>query len=237
MRICLVLVMALAAPGIARAQDVVDPTTDEAGVTVNLDALGAAPELKPAAPILKSTPANKAARTVPVPRHKPAFDVAAALATPVPEKSAAQPPVIIGTAPAQPQVPVTIVENFPVEMRGVPIDPYASRKSFNPVAGFTVISRVRFGQGDSQLPDAAHAVLDSLAQKLSESKERVRLAAFSGKTGDMSSQSRRLSLERARAVREYLVSKGVALDRVDVLPFGGAVDGNTDRVDVLTRGT
>ena len=74
-------------------------------------------------------------------------------------------------------------------------------------------------------------------QRLAESKERIRLAAFSGKTGDMSSQSRRLSLERARAVREYLVSKGVALDRVDVLPFGGAVDGITDRVDVLTRGT
>lgn len=235
MRICLVLVLALTAPGLARAQDAAaDPKPDDAGVTVNLEALDNPPEA-----VTQTLPTVKAkqAKLIPVPRHKPVQASAVAVAPAEPVRSPARPAVIVGTAPAQPQVPVTIVENFPVEMTGVAVDPYASRKSFNPVAGFTVVSRVQFVQGDSQLPDAAHAVLDGIAERLSDSKERIRLAAFSGKTGDMSSQSRRLSLERARAVREYLVSKGVALDRVDVLPFGGAVDGNTDRVDVLTRGT
>jgi outer membrane protein OmpA-like peptidoglycan-associated protein len=53
----------------------------------------------------------------------------------------------------------------------------------------------------------------------------------------MSSQSRRLSLERARAVREYLVAKGIPFERIDVMPLGGAADGQTDRVDILAPGS
>ena len=48
---------------------------------------------------------------------------------------------------------------------------------------------------------------------------------------------KRLSLERALAVRTYLVSKGVSVNRVDVLAFGGSTDGTPDRVDVLIRAT
>ena len=53
---------------------------------------------------------------------------------------------------------------------------------------------------------------------------------------DASSEARRLSLARALAIRSYLVSKGVPVNRVDVLAFGGATDGVSDRVDVLVRG-
>jgi outer membrane protein OmpA-like peptidoglycan-associated protein len=79
-------------------------------------------------------------------------------------------------------------------------------------------------------------MLDALAQRLLTSRERVRLAAFSGRKGDLSSEARRLSLARALAVRAYLVSKGVPVERVDVLAFGGPSEGISDRVDVLVRG-
>jgi outer membrane protein OmpA-like peptidoglycan-associated protein len=96
-----------------------------------------------------------------------------------------------------------------------------------------VIGRIRFAKSASQLPTTAAVALDAVAEKLLESSERIRLAAYSGATGDMSSQSRRLSLERARAVRNYLVEKGVPFERMDVMPLGGAAAGQSDRVDIL----
>ena len=99
-----------------------------------------------------------------------------------------------------------------------------------------MLSRVRFSNGKTEIPAQAQATLDVLVQRLLTSRERVRLAGFSGKAGDYSSGARRLSLARALAIRTYLVSKGVAVDRVDVLAFGGASDGISDRVDVLVRG-
>ena len=239
MRVSLVLVLAFTACGVAHAKDSPEPAADGDGVTVNMDAL------TDEAPLPKAEPDQAKVRpkakpempgvlaTVPLPRPKPVAEISSAPSD-LPVKQA---PSAVATAPAKAEVPVTIVENFPVEMTGAATDPFASNKPFNPVAGFAVLSRIRFSSGLSQMPNAAYAILDVVAQRLLVSQERVRLAAFSGKTGDMSSDSRRLSLERARVVREYLVSKGVAIDRVDVLPFGGAVDGITDRVDVLASGT
>ncbi len=244
MRVSLVLVLAFTACGVAHAQDASEPAGEDNGVTVNMGALSEEapqPQVTPdkpkplngVRPIPKPSLSLSASR-VPLPRPKPIVALQAAPAAAIP---LAQVRTEVEKAPAKAEVPVTIVENFPVEMTGVATDPFASNRPFNPVAGFSVLSRIRFSSGLSQMPNAAYAILDAVAQRLLASQERVRLAAFSGKTGDLSSASRRLSLERARVVREYLVSKGVAMDRVDVLPFGGAVDGITDRVDVLASGT
>lgn len=140
-----------------------------------------------------------------------------------------------------PAAPVVIVSapvtdtSIGVEIRGVAQQTGPS-KPINPIEGFAVLSRVRFPNGKTAIPEQAHATLDSLVQRLLSSRERVRLAGFSGKAGDGSSDARRLSLARALAIRAYLVSKGIAIDRVDVLAFGGATDGISDRVDVLVRG-
>ena len=246
MRVSLVFMLAYTACGVAHAQDVSEPATEDNGVTVDMGALSedvpptkAEPDklnpLNRVRPLPKPSLSQSAA-TVPLPRPKPMMELSAPR-VPVTVTPVAQAPIQVVKAPGKAEAPVTIVENFPVEMTGVATDPFASNKPFNPVAGFAVLSRIRFSSGLSQMPSAAYAILDAVAQRLLASQERVRLAAFSGKTGDMSSASRRLSLERARVVREYLVSKGVAMDRVDVLPFGGAVDGITDRVDVLASGT
>jgi outer membrane protein OmpA-like peptidoglycan-associated protein len=107
----------------------------------------------------------------------------------------------------------------------------------DPTAGFAVLTQVHFQSGRTELGADAKAALDGLATRLLANEERVRLAAFSGAPGDMSSEARRLSLERAIAVRAYLESKGVPASRVDLLSFGGAVHGASDRVDVLIRST
>lgn len=49
---------------------------------------------------------------------------------------------------------------------------------------------------------------------------QVRLAAYSGKADDYSSDARRQSLAPALAIRSCLVSKGIAIYRFDVLVRG-----------------
>lgn len=181
-----------------------------------------------------------AAAGIPTPRAKPVELIAAVspAVVPAPPPPATQP----AAPPAPPDVPVAIVskpvtdETFPVEITGTPYDPNATRTPVDPTAGFAILSRVRFSRTGSTLSPQAHSALDALAARLLSSSERVRLAAFSGKIGGDSSEARRLSLTRALAIRTYLVSKGVPVERVDVLAFGGPTQGVTDRVDVLVRG-
>lgn len=234
----------------AQAQDTpAPPAEDEEGVTVNLDAIGApepakVPEIPPEGAVVpKTKPGPEAAvvKLIPLPRPKPQMETPAELAVvtpppppaPAPTKSEPKAPAVVAKVPPKADLPVTIVENFPMEMRGVATDPYAGRKGADPAAGFSVIGRVKFAKSGSQLPAAANEALDAVATRLLQTTERVRLAAYSGAAGDMSSQSRRLSLERARMVRDYLVAKGVPFERMDVMPLGGAADGQSDRVDVL----
>ena len=239
------VVFALLACGVARAQDTA-PAPAESGVTVNLDAL----------PIATPRPKPSDVRPLSLARPKPKPEIepgrvegtlalnqgAAAVVAPVaPAAPLPAPAAPVATPPAQPQVPMTIVSSdtkaFPVEITGVARDPFAGTKTVNPLDGFAVMSRVRFLTGKTEITEQAQALLDELATRLMQSTVRVRLAAFSGHAGDLSSEARRLSLTRALAIRNYLSAKGVTPDRVDVLAFGGATDGVTDRVDVLVRGT
>jgi len=198
-------------------------------------------------PITDATPADvalTAASGVALPRPKPGSELAAAAppAAASVEAPATQAVQTAAQPTRPPAAPVTIVgtpvtdDTFPVEITGVAVDPNASRTPVDPTAGFSILSRVRFSKEGSSLSPQAHSALDALAARLLSSRERVKLAAFSGKIGGDSSQARRLSLTRALAIRTYLVSKGVPVERVDVLAFGGPPQGVTDRVDVLVRG-
>jgi outer membrane protein OmpA-like peptidoglycan-associated protein len=180
-----------------------------------------------------ATAAAVASTSVPVPRAKP-VGISGAPMAPIadgPGESSAPPaaPVVIVSAP-------TTTTDYGVEMRGAAAEIGEPSKPVDPTAGFSVLSRVRFSIGKADVPAQAQATLDGVAQRLMTSQVRVKLAAFSGKAGDRSSAARRLSLARALAIRSYLVAKGVPVDRVDVLAFGGATDGVSDRVDVLVRG-
>lgn len=256
MRVSPVLAFVFLGCAIARAQDVTpQPSETQSGVTVNLEALPvptprwkpSPDELRPLAqvrPRFKPEPEVLAAiaAIVPLPRWKPESELAAVeppKATPATPVAA---PPAVATPPAPPAAPVTIVGptqspyDFPVEISGIAQDPHASQKPINPLEGFAVLSRVRFTAGKTSIPPRAQPTLDIVVARLLSSRERVKLAAFSGRAGDASSEARRLSLARALAIRSYLVAKGVPVDRVDVLAFGGATDGVSDRVDVLVRG-
>jgi outer membrane protein OmpA-like peptidoglycan-associated protein len=91
-------------------------------------------------------------------------------------------------------------------------------------------------------PEASGAEqLKTLAAALNSALDsghgRVELEAYGGPPGDKSSDSRRLSLRRALAVRQLLIDSGVPSDRIDVKALGGIDDhGNADRVDVFLSG-
>lgn len=253
------VVFAFVTCGVASAQDTASAPSDT-GITVNLDALPiATPRPKPVASDVRPL---SLARPKPKPEMEPARvegtlvmpQVTAAITAPATPNPAGAPPAPTSTAPvvaakpapaatatAEAAVPMTIVSSdtkaFPVEISGVARDPFAGTKVVNPLDGFAVMSRVRFLTGKTEITAQAQALLDELATRLLQSTVRVRLAAFSGRAGDLSSEARRLSLTRALAIRNYLSTKGVTPDRVDVLAFGGAAEGVTDRVDVLVRGT
>jgi len=165
-----------------------------------------------------------------MPRPKPQIAVV--------EPSHTLKPSQFGTEAAPAQEPaLTSPQNAAAEaaaLRGAAMSAPPARP-VNPTVGFSVLTRLAFRSGKSELGDDAKATLDTVAVRLLGNEERVRLAAFSGQAGDTSSGAHRLSLERALTVRTYLVSKGVPVSRVDVLAFGGSTEGASDRVDVLIR--
>lgn len=215
---------------------------DDEGVIVNMDALGLPepapnPEIPPE-PSGSRKPAVDAGmrRTIPLPRPKPDGGLVAterkpAAGEPVPAATATE--AVASTKPKA-DLPVAMMENFPVELRGTARDPFPNARVVDPAAGFQLLGRIRFAGGESALPADATAPLDALAERIASSKGRIRIVAYSGRAGDMSSQARRLSLERARAVRDHFVARGIAFERIDIMPFGGSATGETDRVDVLS---
>ena len=64
---------------------------------------------------------------------------------------------------------------------------------------------------------------------------RLQLIAYASGTADQANQSRRISLQRALAVRSYLMEHGVANTRMDVRALGNRNEGEEppDRVDIV----
>jgi outer membrane protein OmpA-like peptidoglycan-associated protein len=239
--LALVTVAAAALP--AQGQRFSADEDEEKGVTVNMDALGL-PEPAPipeipaegaTRPRSKDTSADGARRVVPLPRPKPETGVAATVAVAAPAETPPATPAPEGVARQKPKadLPVAMMENFPVELRGTARDPFPNAKAIDPAAGFRLIGRVRFGDGETMLAPDASGQLDTLAESLGATPARVRIVAYSGRSGDLSSQARRLSLERARAVRDHLVARGIPFERINIMPLGGPPAGETDRVDIL----
>jgi outer membrane protein OmpA-like peptidoglycan-associated protein len=94
---------------------------------------------------------------------------------------------------------------------------------------------VQFAKGEIELPPAARATLDRLAAAMgADGTLRLVIDAHaSGDPGDPVA-ARRVSLQRAVAMRSYLIDKGVAGMRMDVRALGDTAggDGPIDRVDL-----
>ncbi len=107
--------------------------------------------------------------------------------------------------------------------------------------GMTRRSQILFPRGvpdiSSSTVDKMRAVAADLTTLLGAGASRVQLDAYGGAPGDKGSDARRLSLKRARGIRQRLTEDGVPSEKVDVRALGGIDDGGApDRVDVLVRG-
>ena len=92
---------------------------------------------------------------------------------------------------------------------------------------------VLFESGDDAVSHGYRHLLDDMAARL-ESLEtaRVRLRGYAGSAED-ARLARRLSLDRAMAVRDRLIEGGLSGARIDLLALGNlTVDGPPDRVDL-----
>jgi outer membrane protein OmpA-like peptidoglycan-associated protein len=96
-------------------------------------------------------------------------------------------------------------------------------------------ARVGFLAGSSDLPENAKTQLKAVADQMNRDGEmRVQLLAYAGPREDTASQTRRLSLFRALAVRSYLIEQGIRSTRMDVRAMGNKFDEEpADRVDVV----
>ncbi|MDX9689235.1 MAG: hypothetical protein EOM37_00350 [Proteobacteria bacterium] len=97
------------------------------------------------------------------------------------------------------------------------------------------LATVSFDRGIEKVDEDSLDSLAKLAAILKANpKARITLIAYSDTGGDISPrQARRISLNRALSVRDYLAMKGVATSRVDVRPMGANVpSGDMDRVDI-----
>jgi outer membrane protein OmpA-like peptidoglycan-associated protein len=93
---------------------------------------------------------------------------------------------------------------------------------------------IKFAAGVADLNDQGKSALGKVADRLKENGSwRVQLYAYAAGSEAQTSQARFLSLTRALAVRDYLVSQGVNAERVDVRVLGNklADKGPADRVD------
>ncbi len=96
-------------------------------------------------------------------------------------------------------------------------------------------SLISFERGSDKLDKDAVEVVEKLIRILKDHGEaRITLTAYSDINGTITPrEARRLSLNRALAIRDFMTTKGIASSRVDVRPMGANVpSGDMDRVDV-----
>tara|TARA_Y100001960_G_scaffold330907_1_gene426301 strand:+ start:848 stop:1939 length:1092 start_codon:yes stop_codon:yes gene_type:complete len=95
--------------------------------------------------------------------------------------------------------------------------------------------QILFETESDALSDADRALLQGLAGQLDANPDqRVQLRAFASSEGTSASDSRRLALSRALAVRAYLIENNVRSTRIDVRALGDkAEEGPMDRIDIV----
>ena len=236
------------------------PPAATAAAEPNATTAAAPSDTAPAAPP-SDTAAAAPSATAAIPPAAPA-ETATAAASPSPQSAPAPPPpsaARAAPAPAKPATP-TVALPSPVPsaspspeaktaMAAPPSLPPAPKVAATPVTPIAApaavaaaapagATRVLFGAGAADLPDSAKPELDALVQRLSSNDEvRLQLVAHASGSDDQANEARRISLQRALAVRSYLIEHGIASTRMDVRALGNRGDGAAgdplDRVDVI----
>ncbi|MEP6688430.1 MAG: OmpA family protein [Gemmatimonadales bacterium] len=103
---------------------------------------------------------------------------------------------------------------------GVKVDEEGCQVLFEPTRKTLILEGVNFQTGKSDITPESQVILDAVASSLVANDEiKVRVGGHTDNTGS-AAVNKRLSAARAEAVRQYLISKGVAADRLTAAGYG-----------------
>jgi outer membrane protein OmpA-like peptidoglycan-associated protein len=191
----------------------------------SLGARGTADAPSPAPSAASSTPKSSFTPPARTASSAPAASIPAA--SPPVESSPLFPSPAPAASPFVPAAPVPAPKSQPQTAALPP-----ARTA--PTAAAASTATLAFAPDSADLSDDAKQAIAGVIQKLGQSPDaRVKLSAYAAGTPETISQTRRLSLSRALAVRSYLIDQGVKSTRIDVLALGNqASSGSADRVDL-----
>ncbi len=97
--------------------------------------------------------------------------------------------------------------------------------------------RILFDGADAAVGPQGTALIMGLSQRLNRDESlRLQIRAYAGGTPEAATQARRLSLDRALAVRSMLINQGVRGTRIDIRALGNsAPEEPRDRVDIIVE--
>jgi outer membrane protein OmpA-like peptidoglycan-associated protein len=103
---------------------------------------------------------------------------------------------------------------------GVKVDEEGCQVLFEKAKKSLILEGVNFATGKAELTPESQAILDGVAESLVANEEiKVQVGGHTDNTGS-AALNKRLSAARAEAVRQYLISKGVAAGRLTAAGFG-----------------
>ncbi len=123
----------------------------------------------------------------------------------------------LASPPPPPPAPLPVVATAPAT---APVDSGIS-EGVEPLPRVTVIRGINFDIASAEIGPESRPMLNSIFERLLHTPqvEAVEIQGHTDNTGDLEF-NRRLSLERARAVRDYFVLQGYAVDKLGVMGFG-----------------
>lgn len=146
------------------------------------------------------------------------------------------------TAQVAPSLPANTQPLIPPSSLELPEDtsaakPAAVNGQLGPSSKFVLdpdLATIKFDKDSDQLSDGAKEIADKLAVELiSHVGVRITLVASADVSAGSPRDARRMSLNRALALREYLSGKGVPGGRIDVKALGANAKGDSiDRVEI-----
>ena len=180
------------------------------------------PALAQTVPVFENAPSLEQLRSIMIPESRPGVGRTIVIQHPdTGAASSAVQRVAVQASPAPRSQPAASVSEPKMEQAAAsvpaPARPQGAKPSAKPAA---VGMRINFAFDSAILPEAAHAMIDVVAQVMKESPDiKVRVEGHTDAIGSVSYNSA-LSERRALSVGEYLVKMGIDPSRLELIGKG-----------------